>query len=112
MKNNKRIFKGSVLIIIFLVIFMQINAFAEFNNAKRVCEEVKEEIKRVLIEKEPDLPDEIYTGIMFIRLDAEKLFEKGNYDKCLEKLEIVARLINVDKTVEFKFPYELIDMEG
>jgi len=71
---------------------------------EELCKSLMEEIKYTLFNESPDLTDEIYTGIMFLRLDAEKYYEEGDYESCLEVLEIVVRLINIDKSIELTFP--------
>lgn len=59
------------------------------------CRSLMDEIKTVLIEQEPDLPDEVYTAIMWLRLEAEQKYNEAEYDECMGLLETVRKLIRV-----------------
>jgi ribose transport system substrate-binding protein len=54
-----------------------------------------EKIKKYLLEKQPVLQDEIYTAILWLRLDSQKKYEEGKYLESIVLLEIVERLINL-----------------
>ncbi len=106
LKNN--IWKYVLLIVIVLTFLLNYSVQADVIYTAKNCEEIMEDLQQ-LLEEEPKLPDEIYTGIMFIKMDAIVDLENGEYQSCLEKLGIISRLLNVDKNINYQFPIELKD---
>lgn len=100
-------FKKVIMILVILLFFSSISINSNeitFESERELCKYWLDKVETVLIEKQPNLPDEIYTGIMFLRFDAEEYFEEGKYDKCIEELRTITNLINIDKNIELNFP--------
>jgi len=70
---------------------------------KLKAEHVKKNIQSFLVEEEPELRDQVYTSILWLRLNAEEYYQNGKYEKSLNKLRIVVKLINVNPEINLKF---------
>lgn len=60
--------------------------------ARRTCENLIVTVREKLLAEEPELRDEAYTTILWLRIDAEEYFAQGEYDACIEAMITVKQI--------------------
>jgi hypothetical protein len=53
-------------------------------------------VRETLLTDPPDLRDEAYTTILWLRMDAEEFFSEGTYDACIEAMITVKQIAGLD----------------
>jgi hypothetical protein len=62
---------------------------------RRICEGLIISVREALLAEEPELRDEAYTTILWLRMDAEAFLGQGDYFACIKAMIVVKQIAGI-----------------